>query len=64
MSVNFANKVAFVTGASSGIGRATALAFARAGASVAAVDIDEEGRRKPFARLRRAAEPQSRSPAT
>ncbi|QYX76581.1 glucose 1-dehydrogenase [Streptomyces akebiae] len=43
MSVNFANKVAFVTGASSGIGRATALAFARAGASVAAVDIDEEG---------------------
>ncbi|WP_328505476.1 glucose 1-dehydrogenase [Streptomyces sp. NBC_00391] len=43
MTVDFANKVAFVTGASSGIGRATALAFARAGASVAAVDIDEEG---------------------
>jgi NAD(P)-dependent dehydrogenase (short-subunit alcohol dehydrogenase family) len=36
-------KVAFVTGASSGIGRETALAFARAGASVMAVDVDEAG---------------------
>ncbi|MEU5046881.1 SDR family NAD(P)-dependent oxidoreductase [Streptomyces griseorubiginosus] len=43
MTVDFANKAAFVTGASSGIGRVTALAFARAGASVTAVDIDEEG---------------------
>jgi NAD(P)-dependent dehydrogenase (short-subunit alcohol dehydrogenase family) len=42
-SPTFANKVAFVTGASSGIGRATALAFARAGAAVAIVDIDEAG---------------------
>jgi 2-hydroxycyclohexanecarboxyl-CoA dehydrogenase len=32
-----------VTGAASGIGRATALAFAGAGASVLAVDIDEAG---------------------
>jgi NAD(P)-dependent dehydrogenase (short-subunit alcohol dehydrogenase family) len=31
---DFAGKVAFVTGAASGIGRAAALAFARAGASV------------------------------
>ncbi len=39
----FANKVAFVTGGSSGIGRETALAFARAGAAVTVVDIDEAG---------------------
>ena len=41
--LTFANKVAFVTGASSGIGRSTALAFARAGAAVTCVDIDEAG---------------------
>src|SRR5215203_5451033 len=35
-------KVAFVTEAGSGIGRATALAFAREGASVAAADISEQ----------------------
>jgi NAD(P)-dependent dehydrogenase (short-subunit alcohol dehydrogenase family) len=34
---SFAGKVAFVTGAGNGIGRAAALAFARAGASVVAV---------------------------
>ncbi|MGA8047857.1 MAG: SDR family oxidoreductase [Dermatophilaceae bacterium] len=34
-----------VTGATSGIGRATALAFARAGASVAVLDIDADGAR-------------------
>ena len=33
-------KVAFVTGAASGIGRTTALAFARRGASVGVADID------------------------
>jgi NAD(P)-dependent dehydrogenase (short-subunit alcohol dehydrogenase family) len=36
-------KVAFVTGAASGIGRATALAFARRGATVVVADIDERG---------------------
>jgi NAD(P)-dependent dehydrogenase (short-subunit alcohol dehydrogenase family) len=40
---SFTNKVAFVTGASSGIGRATALAFASAGAAVTCADIDEAG---------------------
>ena len=38
---DFEGKVAFVTGAASGIGRATALAFARAGASVVVADVDE-----------------------
>jgi NAD(P)-dependent dehydrogenase (short-subunit alcohol dehydrogenase family) len=37
------NKVAIVTGAASGIGRASAIALARAGVSVLAADIDEAG---------------------
>ena len=39
---SFAGKVAFVTGAASGIGQAAALAFARAGASVVVADLAEE----------------------
>jgi NAD(P)-dependent dehydrogenase (short-subunit alcohol dehydrogenase family) len=38
---SFAGKVAFVTGAGSGIGRAAALAFAREGVSVVAADLSE-----------------------
>jgi NAD(P)-dependent dehydrogenase (short-subunit alcohol dehydrogenase family) len=40
---SFAGKVAFVTGAANGIGRAAALAFAREDASVVAVDVSEQG---------------------
>ncbi len=43
MSGRFDGKVAFVTGATSGIGRATALAFGREGASVVVADIATEG---------------------
>ena len=43
---SFAGKVAFVTGAGTGIGRATALAFAREGAGVVVSDISEQGNRE------------------
>src|SRR3954447_12062044 len=39
----FKGKVAFVTGAASGIGRAAALAFANEGAGVVAADVSEQG---------------------
>ena len=43
MNGSFRGKVAFVTGAANGIGRATALAFAREGASVVIADVSEQG---------------------
>src|SRR3954464_8562146 len=42
-SRGLAGKVAFVTGAASGIGRAAGLAFADEGASVVAADVSEQG---------------------
>ena len=39
----FSDKVAFVTGAANGIGRAAALAFAREGANLVVADISEQG---------------------
>jgi NAD(P)-dependent dehydrogenase (short-subunit alcohol dehydrogenase family) len=41
-SMKLANRVAVITGAAAGIGRATSLVFAQEGARVAAVDIDPE----------------------
>ena len=40
---DFRGKAVFITGGASGIGRATALAFAEQGASVAIIDLDDAG---------------------
>ena len=48
---SYAEKVAFVTGAAGGIGRATALAFAREGASVVVSDISEQNVRDTARRI-------------
>lgn len=45
-SGSFTGKVAFVTGAANGIGRAAALAFAREGASVVVADVSEQGKQE------------------
>ena len=51
---SFAGRVAFVTGAANGIGRAAALAFASKGASVVAADISEQGNRETVRMIEKA----------
>jgi len=46
MNGRFGRKVAFVTGATTGIGRATALAFGREGANVVVADVATDGNRE------------------
>jgi NAD(P)-dependent dehydrogenase (short-subunit alcohol dehydrogenase family) len=52
----FAGKVVLVTGGSSGLGRATAIAFAAAGATVAIADIADAGGHETVAMIEQAGE--------
>ena len=49
VTYDFSGKVALVTGAAGGIGRASALGFARAGAAVVVADVDEAGSQETVA---------------
>ena len=60
----FAGKTIVITGAASGIGRATALIFAREGANVVCADINEDGARETGTRSTARAARRSRSRST
>ena len=45
-------KVALITGAGSGIGRAIAVLFAREGAKISVVDIDSSGGQETVGRIK------------
>lgn len=51
MEFDFSGKTALITGASMGIGRATAIDFAKHNAKVVLLDIDEEGLKKVAAEI-------------
>lgn len=51
---SFQNQVALITGAGSGIGRATAIAFAQAGAQVVVSDMNDEGGQATVDQIRHA----------
>lgn len=50
--MRLANKVAIITGAGSGIGRASAILFANEGAKIVVVDINDEGGRETVATIK------------
>lgn len=54
MQFSFKDKVAFVTGAGSGIGRATAHLFAKNGASVLVADMNSQGGEETVSQIRKA----------
>lgn len=51
MSIDYHGKAGLVTGAGSGMGRATALAFCRAGARVVVADVNEQGGRETIEQI-------------
>lgn len=54
MEIRLDGKVALVTGGASGIGRASAEAYARSGAAVVVADLDGDGAAETIARIERA----------